>query len=307
MDETTQAAEDAANAVEQAAPSLADAAAALQSGDTAAALNLAQVFTDRLVSALPSVIVAVVILVIGFWIAGRCSNWMKKLMAKYDEIDPLLGNFFASILRWVIIAFTLLAVLAKFGIETTSFIAIFGAAGLAVGLALQGTLSNLAAGVMIMIFRPFKIGDFVNCAGQTGSITKVGMFVTEITTPDNIQILLPNGDIWGSAITNFAAHDTRRFDLVYGVGYGADINKAIDVITKVLKAEERVHSDPEPMVAVTNLGESSVDITARAWCARKDFFGLQCDLRKAVKEALDANDVDIPFPTRTLIMENASG
>lgn len=252
---------------------------------------------------LPTVVAASVILIIGFWFAGRCASWIRRIVARHDEIDPLLGNFFASILRYVIIIITVLAVLGKFGVETTSFIAIFGAAGLAIGLALQGTLSNLAAGVMMMIFRPFKIGDFVEIAGTTGSVTRVTMFITELTTPDNIQRLIPNGDVWGSIISNYAAHDTRRFDLVFGIGYGADINKGMDVIRKCLDAEARVFKDPECMVAVTNLGGSSVDITARAWCARSDYFGLQCDLRKTVKEALDAADVDIPFPTTTVVME----
>lgn len=252
---------------------------------------------------LPTVSAAVAILVIGFWIAGRGAASIRKLVAKYDNIDPLLGNFFASILRYVIIIITLLAVLGKFGVETTSFIAVFGAAGLAIGLALQGTLSNLAAGVMMMIFRPFKIGDFVEVAGMTGSVTRVTMFITELTSPDNVQRLIPNGDVWGSAISNFAAHDTRRFDLIFGIGYGADINKGMDVIKQCLSSDERVLKDPDFMVAVTNLGGSSVDITARAWSARSDFFALQCDLRKTVKEALDAADVDIPFPTTTVVME----
>lgn len=252
---------------------------------------------------LPTVSGAVAILVIGFWFAGRCASGIRKLVSKYDEIDPLLGNFFASIVRYVVIILTLLAVLGKFGVETTSFIAVFGAAGLAIGLALQGTLSNLAAGVMMMIFRPFKIGDFVEVAGMSGSVTRVTMFITELTTSDNVQRLIPNGDVWGSAISNYAAHDTRRFDLVFGIGYSADINKGMDVIKKCLIADERILKDPDFMVAVTNLGNSSVDITARGWSARSDFYTLQCDLRKTVKEALDAAGVDIPFPTTTVLME----
>lgn len=252
---------------------------------------------------LPTVAAAAAILIIGFWFAGRGAAWVRRGIAKYDGIDPLLGNFFASILRYIIIIVTVLAVLGKFGVETTSFLAIFGAAGLAIGLALQGTLSNLAAGVMMMIFRPFKIGDFVEVAGMTGSVTRVTIFITELTTSDNVQRLIPNGDVWGSAIANFAAHDTRRFDLVFGIGYGANINHAMEVISACLAADDRVMTDPEPMVAVTNLGGSSVDITARAWSARSDFYTLQCDLRKTVKEALDAANVDIPFPTTTVIME----
>lgn len=252
---------------------------------------------------LPTVTAAVAILVIGFWIAGRGAASVRKLVAKYDGIDPLLGNFFASILRYVIIIITLLAVLGKFGVETTSFIAVFGAAGLAIGLALQGTLSNLAAGVMMMVFRPFKIGDFVEVAGMTGSVTRVTMFITELTTSDNVQRLIPNGDVWGATISNFAAHDTRRFDLVFGIGYGADINKGMEVIKTCLTDDDRVLKDRDFMVAVTNLGDSSVDITARAWCARSDRYTLQCDLRKTIKEALDTAGVDIPFPTTTVIME----
>ena len=287
------------NTTETAQSALANAAANMTADPQSAMETLGAIVWAQL----PTVAGAAAILIIGFWFAGRSAAWVRKAAAKYENIDPLLGNFFASILRYFIIIVTVLAVLGKFGVETTSFLAIFGAAGLAIGLALQGTLSNLAAGVMMMIFRPFKIGDFVEVAGMTGSVKRVTMFITELTTPDNVQRLIPNGDVWGSAIANFAAHDTRRFDLVFGIGYGANINHGMEVISACLAADDRVMTDPEPMVAVTNLGGSSVDITARAWCARSDFFALQCDLRKTVKEALDAANVDIPFPTTTVIME----
>lgn len=292
--------DNSADATETAQSTLANAAAQITTDPQSAMETLGGIVWAHL----PTVAGAAAILIIGFWFAGRSASWVRKGVAKYEGIDPLLGNFFASTLRYVVIILTVLAVLGKFGVETTSFLAIFGAAGLAIGLALQGTLSNLAAGVMMMIFRPFKIGDFVEIAGMTGSVTSVTMFITELTTPDNIQRLIPNGDVWGAAITNFAAHDTRRFDLVFGIGYGANINHGMEVISACLAAEPRVMQDPEPMVAVTNLGGSSVDITARAWCARSDFFALQCDLRKAVKEALDEANIDIPFPTTTVFMEN---
>lgn len=292
MDNTTQTTETAQTALANAAANM-----------TADPQSAMETILGIMWSQLPTVSAALAILVIGFWFAGRCASWVRKGVAKYDGIDPLLGNFFASILRYVVIIVTILAVLGKFGVETTSFLAIFGAAGLAIGLALQGTLSNLAAGVMMMIFRPFKIGDYVEVAGTTGSVTRVTLFITELTTPDNIQRLVPNGDVWGSPITNYSAHDTRRFSLVFGIGYGANINHAMEVISGCLATDARVMSDPEPMVAVTNLGSSSVDITARAWCARSDNFTLQCDLRKSVKEALDTANVDIPFPTTTVIME----
>lgn len=293
MDETTETAQETAQGA------LAEAAATITTDPQSTIETLGAIMWAQL----PAVTAALLILLGGFWIAGRSANSVRKLVAKYEEIDPLLGNFFASILRYVIIILTLLAVLGKFGVETTSFIAVFGAAGLAIGLALQGTLSNLAAGVMMMIFRPFKVGDFVEVAGMSGSVTRVTMFITELTTSDNVQRLIPNGDVWGAPISNFAAHDTRRFSLVFGIGYGADINKGMEVISACLAADDRVMSDPETFVAVTNLGDSSVDIMARGWSARSDFFRLQCDLRKTVKEALDAAGVDIPFPTTTVIME----
>lgn len=223
-----------------------------------------------------------------------------EIFAAHEELDPMLGAFLASLARYLVIIVTILAVLAKFGVETTSLIAVFGAAGLAVGLALQGTLSNLAAGVMLLVFRPFKIGDYVEVAGLNGSVKKVTLFITELTTADNVQRLIPNGEVWGSAISNYSAHDKRRVDLVFGIGYGADIDAAMNVIVDLAKADSRSHANPEPFVAVSNLGDSSVDITARVWCNTSDYWGFKFDLTKKVKETFDARGIDIPFPTRTV-------
>ncbi len=247
-----------------------------------------------------NVLGALIILIIGFWIAGRVRNVIRKTFAKYEKLDVTLGSFFASLARYTIIAITIIAVLNKFGVETTSLLALLGAAGLAIGLALQGTLSNLAAGVMLMVFRPFKVGDFVEVAGQAGTVKEINLFVTEMATGDNVQKLLPNSSIWGSTITNFSANDTRRVDFVFGIGYGSSIDVAMETILKLIQADDRVHKDPEPFMAVSNLGDSSVDITVRVWCDKGDYWPIKFALTKAVKEAFDKEGVDIPYPTQTL-------
>jgi small conductance mechanosensitive channel len=268
--------------------------------------NLTALVMESLTTYGLSMIGAVIILIIGLWLSSRARKFIIKVFGRHEQLDPMLGNFLASLARYLIIIVTVLAVLAKFGIETTSLLAVFGAAGLAVGLALQGTLSNLAAGIMLLIFRPFKIGDFVEVAGLTGSVAKVTLFVTELTTPDNIQRLIPNGDVWGSAITNYNAHPIRRCDMLFGIAYDADIEAAMAVIRELAIAEARIHSDPEPFIVVSNLGDSSVDITVRVWCDSGDYWGVKFDLTKKVKEAFDARDIDIPFPTRIVhTMANA--
>lgn len=247
-----------------------------------------------------NVLGALLILFIGMWFAGRVRVFVLSVVKRYDEIDPTLGIFLASLARYTIIIVTVLAVLAKFGFETTSLLAVMGAAGLAIGLALQGTLSNLAAGVMLMIFRPIKIGDFVEVAGLSGTVKGVSLFITELATGDNIQQLVPNGMVWGSAITNYSAHSTRRVSLIMGIAYDADIDKALSAIQSVIASDERIHSDPEPFAAVSNLGDSSVDITIRVWADSSDHWGVKFDLNKTLKERFDADGIDIPFPTQTI-------
>jgi len=189
-------------------------------------------------------------------------------------------------------------VLGRFGIQTTSLAALIGAAGLAVGLALQGTLSNVAAGVMLVAFRPFKVGDFIEAAGTSGTVRAVTLFTTELTSADNVLIIVPNGDIWSSAITNYSYFETRRCDLVFGVSYDTDLRKAEQAILKCIRADDRAHPAPEPFVKVSNLGDSSVDFTVRVWCDAADYWGLKFDLTRAVKEAFDKAGIEIPFPTR---------
>jgi len=246
------------------------------------------------------VIGAIAILIAG-WIGARwAAAAIDRALSRVGKLDDTLRHFFGSLVRYVVLAVTILAVLAQFGIQTASLLAVFGAAGLAVGLALQGTLSNVAAGVMLLIFRPFKIGDFVEVAGLAGTVKSVGLFVTELATPDNVQIVTPNGQIWGSAVRNFSFHPTRRVDFLLGIGYGDDIGNAMAAIDAVIAAEPRILQDPEPMKAVSNLGDSSVDLVVRVWVQSADYWGVKFDLTRAFKERFDADGIEIPFPQRTL-------
>ena len=250
-----------------------------------------------------SAIAAIIILVIGM----RIANWVKKKVTRWsddsDRIDDTVGSFLASMARYAIIAFTVLAVLSQFGVETTGFIAVLGALGLAVGLALQGTLGNVASGVMLMAFRPFKIGDFVEAAGQSGSVQAITLFTTEMTTGDNVHIILPNGSVWGSAIKNYSAKPTRRIQITAGIGYGDDIDKAMAVLHSIVEADSRCLKTPEPMTAVAELADSSVNIILRVWVNSGDFWPVTFDLNKAVKLRFDAENIEIPYPQRVLHIE----
>lgn len=247
-----------------------------------------------------SVVGAIVTLIVGWILARWLSARVRGVLARIDRVDPMLRGFFASLVKYAILAITVVAVLNQFGVAPTSLIAVMGAAGLAIGLALQGTLSNLAAGVMLLLFRPFKIGDFVEIAGLTGSVKAIDLFTTELATLDNVKILAPNAQIWGQPVTNYSVHQTRRADLVIGIDYGDDIDLAFRVLNQRLAADTRVLQDPAPLVAVTALNSSSVDILVRFWCASSDFLILKFDLMKSMKEDLDAAGITIPFPQSVL-------
>ena len=248
---------------------------------------------------------AALTLIIGLWLSGFAKRRIIWLGLKYEELDDTLFLFLASLAKYAILAVAFVFVLSRFGIQTTSLVALLGAAGLAIGLALQGTLSNLAAGVMLLGFRPFKIGDFVEVGGQSGSVRAITLFTTEIATSDNIQITIPNGDIWASSIKNYSYYDRRRCDIVIGVSYDTDLKKAEAALRKVIDAEVRALSDPEPFLKVTNLGDSSVDFTLRIWAMADDFWSMKHALLREIKEEFDRQKIDIPFPTSTHI--NVSG
>ncbi|GHF33897.1 mechanosensitive ion channel family protein [Seohaeicola zhoushanensis] len=248
---------------------------------------------------------ALIVLVVGWMIAGAVSRFVHNRMTNNPRIDPTLGGFAASIVRWLILLIVLVAVLNLFGIEATSLVAMLGAATLAIGLALQGTLSDLAAGFMLILFRPFRIGQYVDIGGTSGTVKDLNLFFTEMATPDNVQIVVPNGQVWGQTIRNFSHHETRRVDLVFGIDYDDDPDKAMGLILDLAKGDERVLADPEPWVRLTNLGESSVDLTARLWCKAADYWELKFAMTKAVKEAFDANGISIPYPHQVEVRKSA--
>ncbi|MCA0042295.1 mechanosensitive ion channel family protein [Celeribacter litoreus] len=248
-----------------------------------------------------SILGALVLLIIGFFLAGFFSRRIRAISNKYQQLDNTLFNFLANIVRYAVIAFTFLIVLNTFGIQTTSIVAVIGAAGLAIGLALQGTLSNVAAGVMIIFFRPFKNGDFVEVAGKMGTVKDISLNFTELADLSNVQVIVPNSQVWGNIITNYSTNQTRRAEWSFGVGYGANLKTAEEVIRKTILSDPRALSEPAPFIQVNNLGDFSVDFLVRVWVAAPDFFQFQADMKRQVKEALDEAGVDIPFPTRTLI------
>jgi len=259
-----------------------------------------QVFYDQTVDLLTtygwSVIGAFIILVLGFWFSKRARNLVIRAMRKSNKIDETITLFTGSLVRYLVIIFTALAVLDQFGVETTSLVALLGAAGLAIGFAMQGTLSNIAAGVMLLFFRPFKVKQYVEAGGIAGTVEGIGLFTTHLNTPDNVHIVVPNAKIWGTEIRNFNHNKTRRVQIDIGISYSDDIDKALKVALAVCTKDQRVHKDPAPMAAVAGLGASSVDLLVRVWCAGGDFWGVKFDLTKAIKEAFDKAGIEIPFP-----------
>ena len=238
---------------------------------------------------------AIGVYVVGWIIARSVHRGLTRLFRK-TEFDETLEVFLTSLAYWTILTFTVVAVLGAFGIQTASIIAVIASAGLAVGLAMQGTLSNFAAGFMILLFRPFRLGDFIEAGGVAGTVCDVGLFSTGLNTPDNVHILVPNSRMLGETIKNFSMNDTRRVDLILGISYDDDIGKAIKVIRRVLAEESRLLREPEPTVAVTELADSSVNIVVRPWCERASYWNVRCDLTRQLKEQLEAAGCSIPYP-----------
>ncbi len=250
-----------------------------------------------------SLVGAIIILIIGLWFSGFMAKMTRRLMSRSSKIDATLTGFVSSMVRYAIIVFTIIAVLGKFGVQTASLVAVVGALGLAVGLALQGTLANFAAGVMLLLFRPFKAGHYVDAGGIAGTVRTITLFSTELDTPDNIRITVPNGQIWGQSIRNFSHHNTRRLDVGCGISYSDDIDKALAVMKQVAEADSRVLKEPAVNAFTDQLADSSVNLVVRVWCASSDYWALKWDMNKAVKQAFDEAGIDIPFPQRTLIIK----
>lgn len=244
---------------------------------------------------------ALIVLVVGLWIAGRIKKLVSNGLSKSRRVDVALAGFLSSLVYYGLIGLIVITTLGIFGVPTTSFAAVIGAAGLAIGLALQGSLGHVASGVMLLGFRPFNVGDFIEVAGQSGTVKGMTLMATELATLDNKKVIIPNGAVFNDSIVNYSAYDTRRLDLLFGVSYGDDLNKAIAAIKTEIDSEKRVLADPEPAVAVDSLGDSSVNLTCRVWVASSDYLGVKWALTKAVKERFDAVGVTIPFPTRQMV------
>ncbi|MGK0239817.1 MAG: small conductance mechanosensitive channel [Candidatus Pelagisphaera sp.] len=251
------------------------------------------------------ILLALAIFIIGRWVAKALRNRIKKTM-EARKVDPALVSFGTNIIYYVLVIAVTLAAVQQLGFQTTSLVAILGAAGLAVGLALGGALSNFASGVLIILFRPFKIGDFIDAGGQAGVVEEIGVLVTILRSPDNKKIIQPNTSIMSGAIINVTANDTRRVDMSVGVSYTDDLDKVQNIILDVLNADERILKDPAPQVVVAELADSSVNFNVRPWCATGDYWGVFFDFQKAIKQRLDNEGVSIPFPQQDVYMHQAS-
>jgi small conductance mechanosensitive channel len=250
----------------------------------------------------PKVVLAIITLIVGMWLINR---FVRLLDSKLGKKDPTLNTFLCGLLSAVLKILLLISVASMVGIATTSFIAIIGAAGLAIGLALQGSLGNFAGGVLILIFKPFKVGDVIEAQGYLGSVVEISILYTIVNTFDNRRIIIPNGDLSNSSLTNLSAYPTRRCDMSFGIGYGDDIDKAKATIKRLIEEDERALKDPEPMVVVGGLGDSSVNLTVRAWTKSADLWPFYWDMQERVKKAFDAEGISIPFPQRDVHMYKA--
>lgn len=242
---------------------------------------------------------ALVIFVVGRMLARSIAGVVARMMAKTVKNEALV-DFVRTVLSSILLLVVIAAALDQLGVETTSLVAVVGAAGLAIGLAMKDSLQNVASGVMIIVLKPFGIGDYVEAAGVGGTVEKIGLFTTLMVTPDNREVILPNSSISGSTIVNFSARENRRIDLVFGIGYGDDIQKARAILQQLMAEETRILADPEPQIAVAELGASSVDFVVRPWVARSDYWPVRFELTERVKLAFDAAEISIPYPQQDL-------
>lgn len=241
---------------------------------------------------------ALIVLIIGFILAGVLSRWARRGFERVDTIDTTLSRFLSKIVRYGILTLVIVTVLSQFGVETTSIIAALGAAGLAIGLALQGTLANVASGIMLLVLRPFRVGDYIDAGGISGTVEEIGLFTTELMTFDGIYLMAPNSEIWNKAVINYSRNPTRRFDITIGIGYDDDIMRARSEMLALAKGDGRVLESPEPVSFVSSLDDSSVGIGLRGWTNSADHFTTVWDLQQAAKLRFDEVGISIPYPQR---------
>lgn len=242
-------------------------------------------------------LLAIITLIAGLWGIGKLMKSMKKKFQS-RALDAGLQSFLLSLSGITLKIMLVISVISMLGVKMTSFIAVLGAAGLAIGLALSGSLQNFAGGVMILIYKPFKVGDYITAQGHSGTVKEIQIFHTILNTPDKKTIILPNGPVSTGAMTNFSTEPERRVDFTFGIGYGDDIDKAKQVITEVIERDERIFKDPAPFIGVINLGDSSVDLVVRVWASAADFWGIFFDMQETVKKSFDQQGISIPFPQR---------
>lgn len=246
-----------------------------------------------------SVIGAILILIVGWTVSRLLGRWVRSLLGRTHRADPTVVGFFSVFVRYAVLVVVVIMVLGQFGVQTASIITALGAAGLAIGLALQGTLQNIAAGIMLLVLRPFRVGEYIDADGVSGTIQEIGLFATEMKTVDGLYRMAPNSQLWNVPVTNYSRLPERRHDLVVGIGYEDDIEKAQSVLMQLARSDERVLSDPEPWAYVSELGDSAVAVTLRYWTRSADWWTTSRELTKAAKLAFDENGISIPFPQIT--------
>lgn len=271
-------------------------------GANGAASGLIDQATTMIVAYAPKVVLALVTLIVGLWLIKRLMNLLESRLAAKD---PTLSKFLGGLIGITLKILLLISVASMVGIATTSFVAIMGAAGLAVGLALQGSLANFAGGVLILIFKPFKVGDVIEAQGYLGTVVEIQILYTVLNTFDNRRIIIPNGNLSNASLINYSAYNTRRCDMSFGIGYGDDIEKAKGIIRRLIENDERAMNDPEPMVVVGGLGDSSVDFTVRVWLKAENYWPFYFDMQENVKKTFDAEGISIPFPQRDVHLYKA--
>ncbi len=264
-----------------------------------------QTIIDLLLAYTPKLILAVVVLVVGFWLIKRVTGLLETALGKKD-VEVTLRRFLGNLTGVLLKALLLISAASMVGIQTTSFIAIVGAAGLAVGLALQGSLSNFAGGVLLLLFKPYRVGDFIEIQGYSGTVHTIQMFTTVLKTGDNKTVFIPNGPVANGSIVNYSLEATRRVDMVFGIGYDDDIDTARDILQRLIDAESRVLSDPASVILLSELADSSVNFTLRLWVNSADYWGVYFDFQEAVKKAFDQGGISIPYPQRDVYLHQVT-
>ena len=264
--------------------------------------DVAEVAAEKGFSLTLQVVMAAALLIGGYLLSRLAAKAIRMRFEKIRGFDQTLTPILAQTASYIILILTFVMVLSHFGIEPTSIIAVLGAAGLAIGLALQGTLQNVAAGIMLLIIRPFRRGDYISAGSAEGTVDEIGLFMTRLATAQGLFVAVPNSNIWSSVIINYTRNPSRRLDLTIGISYDADIDKARDIILDIVKNDERLQTSPEPIVVVRNLGDSSIDLELRAWAARPDYWNFNFDTTRAIKLALDEAGISIPYPHRQVVL-----